>query len=199
MNKPKTTAAAASRKPRKTLEAYLAAFAANMDSATTHILEASRQYVAAIEDYGDAALPAFRARFPGVTQATFDRLRTIGMGDVRPEVLYLTGPVAARVARLPYAEQGKVLGGHGCKFSVVTGSGETVVRHLANLSPAEEKTLFDERGRRRTLAQQREYLAARVRLNPASRPYRIDGAWLVVNRACRIGRAELGEILRRMG
>lgn len=27
MNKPKTTAAAASRKPRKTLEAYLAAFA----------------------------------------------------------------------------------------------------------------------------------------------------------------------------
>ena len=197
MNKPKTSNV---RKHRKPLQAYISAFAAGMNAATAKILEAAQQYVAAIEDYGNAAAPAFRKAFPGVTQATFDRLRSIGMGDVRPEVLYLTGPVAARVARLPYAEQTKVLEGCGNKVAIVTPAGRTVRRALAELSPAEEKTLFDMDGRTRTLAQQRAYLAARVRENPVTaKPYRVDGAWLVVTRACRIGRVELGEIMRRMG
>lgn len=183
-------------KPARSLDSFVVEFGQKMGSAVKQIAAAAKVYATACLNYPDEAVEAFRRAYPGVTLSTFDRLRVIGNGDACPEVLLLSDRMACRVARLPLADQRAALQGAE-EVEIVTPRGTTVRRPLVGLSAKEEAVVFDEEGRRRSLEQQRAYYVARAK-RPVAKPYAIEGAFLVVRRACRIGRTELATILGRM-
>lgn len=198
MNKPKTTAAAASRKPRKTLEAYLTAFGRNLRGAADKLLASSREYAAAVDDYGDRAVRAFARDYPGVPEATWNKMLLVGHGGAVPEIIMLSDRTAATVARLEMEEQAAMLGGKKT-IAVVNRRGKLERKPLAKLTPADERVAFDDSGRLRSEKQQREFLAARASDGVRTAPWEITGNILVVHRAVRISRSELVDILERMG
>lgn len=187
----------ATRKPRKTIEEYLAAFGRSLRGASEKLLAASREYVSAVDDYGDRAVVAFGREYPGVSEATWGKMLLVGRGGAVPEIIMLSDRTANAVARLDVKEQARMLGGKKT-VAVVNRRGKLERKPLARLTPSDEKVAFDESGRLRTEAQQRAYLAARASEGVRTAPWEITGNILVVHRAVRISRSELVEILERM-
>lgn len=182
--------------PAVSIETYVENFGVVIGAAAVAIQKAGEIYSAAIDAHGDKAAEAFHKAYPAVTGATWDRLRLIGKGCAVPETLFLSDRISRRIEMLPIDEQREMLGGK-TTLKVVTSKGAVVDKPLADLTAAEEDTLFTETGRKRTIAEQRRRWAERAQ-HKTSPAYEVRGNTLIVRRACRIGKDELTLILEGM-
>lgn len=173
-------------------------FSCLMTGAVESLENAARVYADAIDKYGDEAHYAFKDAFPSVTAATWDKLRLVAKQSIVPELLLLSDRIGARIARLPISTQRKMLSGVK-RVTVVTPSGRTTEKALAQLTPEEEARVFGETGKMRTKSEQLRYIAERATKRQVCAAYDIEGNVLVVHRATRIGKAELLDIVKRMG
>lgn len=190
MNKPKTSNA-------REIANAVREFGANLKGAVECLARSARIYADAVAKYGDEALAAFQSAYPGVTPATWDKMRRVANGGLVPEGLLLSDRAASRIERLPLKEQQKMLGGKKT-LRVVTQCGEVKDKGLARLTPIEYDAVFSQSGKIRTVDEQRKFYAdaaARQRVTPA---YTIEGNVLRVFRATKFTKAELIEIVGRM-
>lgn len=186
-------------KPTKTLQAYLESFRENFSAGIEGITRAARSYADAVREHSDKARKAFHEAYPAVSDATWEKLRLIGNGDVHPAVMLCTDRIGARLARLPMQEQKKLLDGKYRLKCVSRTTGEVESVPLSDLKPRHEHVLFDG-DKLRTVNEQRKFvksLTATAKTIPGP-PYRIEGAMLVVVRACRLGANEIKAILAKM-
>ena len=175
----------------------VSAFRTKIAGAAEGLYEASKIYADAVTRHGDDACRAFDKAFPGVSRATWDKMRLVAKDALVPEALLVSDRVAARIGYLPIDEQRKRLGGRKT-VKVVTPTGNVVTKALARLTPNDERTVFSPSGKIRTEAEQRKWIAERTASAPASQAYEVRGNFLVVFRATKIGKAELLDIVRRM-
>jgi hypothetical protein len=181
---------------RKIAEA-VRVFGAFLSGAVESLAKSARVYADAVTKYGDEACAAFKKAYPGVTQTTWDKMRLVAKGSLVPETLLLSDRVSARIGYLPLSEQRKMLGGKKT-VQVVTPRGTVACKALSSLSPTEEDALFSASGKKRTIAEQREWYADRLADKQGRAAYEVRGNFLVVYRATKIGKAELLDIVRRM-
>ena len=190
MNTPETNNA------RKIAEA-VSQYGATISCAVESLARAARIYADAVAKYGDEACAAFKKAYPGVTQTTWDKMRLVAKGSLVPETMLLSDRVSARIGYLPVSEQRKMLSGRKT-VQVVTARGTVANKALSALSPTEEDALFSASGKKRTIAEQREWYAHRLADRQGRAAYEVRGNFLVVYRATKIGKAELLDIVRRM-
>lgn len=174
----------------KPLEEYATEFGARFSAGLNAIRDAARLYAEAMRRYPSRAAGCFRARYPGVTEPTWDVLLRIGNGDLHPTAIYLKYAIAKRVSRIPIAKQEKMFAASVKGFDVVDPATNRVkVVPLAELSRKDAELLIDEgAGRIRSVEEQRRIVAAEreangsVAVGPhgASVPYRIVGSVLIV-------------------
>ena len=175
----------------------VSAFKSKMTGAVEALEAAARIYADAVTKYGDEACRAFKRAYPGVTQATWDKMRLVSKGSLVPEALLISDRAAARIGYLPVKDQRKMLSGKKT-LQVVTPRGTVVTKALSALSATEEDAIFSESGKKRTLAEQRAWYADRLADKQERAAYEVRGNFLIVYRATKFGKAELLEIVGRM-
>jgi hypothetical protein len=190
MNTPETSNA------RKIAEA-VREFGANLKGAVESLARAARVYADAVAKYGDEACEAFQNAYPGVTPATWDKMRRVANGGLVPEAMLISDRAAARIERLPIKEQQKMLGGKKT-LRVVTARGTVEDKPLSRLSPCEYDAVFSQSGKIRTEAEQRKFYADAAARKRVTKDYAIEGNCLRVFRATKFTKAELVEIVGRM-
>ena len=185
--------------PTKPLSAHVKAFRAEFVSGVEAIHRAAKIYATAVREYPETAITAFHAAYPAVSQATWEKLRLIGTGDVHPAIMLCSDRIGLRIARLPIKEQHKLLDGRTSVKVVKPCTGEIETVPLSKLSPRHESVLFGT-DKVRTIAEQKAFVMERIKSASKDKvlPYRIEGQLLVINRACRIGIQELEAILVKM-
>lgn len=190
MNTPETNNA------RKIAEA-VREFGANLKGAVESLARAARVYADAVAKYGDEACEAFQNAYPGVTPATWDKMRRVANGGLVPEAMLISDRAAARIERLPLKEQQKMLGGKKT-LRVVTARGTVEDKPLSRLSPCEYDAVFSQSGKIRTESEQRKFYADAAARKRVTKDYAIEGNCLRVFRATKFTKAELVEIVGRM-
>lgn len=186
-----------SKEKKQPLEKYISDFRQGLSGAVASIHAAARAYTDAISAYGDKAIIAFHKAYPGVSAATWERMRLIGTDSAIPEIIFLTDKTALRIARLPIDRQKEMFKDKE-KVEVVTGAGNVVKKPLSQLTARDEDIVFKETGEIRTIAEMRQYQAEKNAATQELKPYDIQGNVLVIHRACRLGKKELEAILREM-
>lgn len=172
-------------------------FGANLKGAVESLARSARVYADAVAKYGDEACAAFQNAYPGITPATWDKMRRVANGGLVPEGLLISDRAAARIERLPLKEQQKMLGGKKT-IRVVTARGTVEDKGLSKLTPFEYDAVFSQSGKIRSVDEQRKFYAdaaARRRVTP---DYTVEGNVLRVFRATKFTKAELVEIVGRM-
>ena len=172
-------------------------FGANLKGAVESLARAARVYADAVAKYGDEACEAFQNAYPGVTPATWDKMRRVANGGLVPEAMLISDRAAARIERLPLKEQQKMLGGKKT-LRVVTARGTVDDKPLSRLSPCEYDAVFSQSGKIRTEAEQRKFYADAAARKRVTKDYAIEGNCLRVFRATKFTKAELVEIVGRM-
>ena len=190
MNKPKTSNA-------REIANAVREFGANLKGAVECLARSARIYADAVAKYGDEACAAFQNAYPGVTPATWDKMRRVANGGLVPEGLLLSDRAASRIERLPLKEQQKMLGGKKT-LRVVTPRGEVQDKGLSKLTPIEYDAVFSQSGKIRTVAEQRKFYADAADRQRAKTNYAVEGNVLRVFRATKFTKAELVEIIGRM-
>ena len=172
-------------------------FGTHLKGAVESLAIAARIYADAVAQFGDEACAAFQSAYPGVTAATWDKMRRVANGGLVPEAMLISDRAAARIERLPPKEQQKMLGGKKT-LRVVTARGAVEDKPLNKLTPIEYEAVFSQSGKIRTPDEQRKFYAdaaARKRVTP---DYIVEGNVLRVFRATKFTKAELVEIVGRM-
>lgn len=196
MNETTDTAALDAAKTRR-INRAVRAFGVELKGAVASLERAAHIYADAVTKDGDDACRAFAEAYPGVTPATWDKMRIVANGGLVPEGLLISDRAAARIGRLPLKEQQKMLGGKKT-LRVVTARGTVADKGLCDLTPMEYDAVFSASGKIRTETEQRKFYAdsaARRRVTP---DYAIEGNTLRVFRATKFTKAELLEIVGRM-
>lgn len=185
--------------PAKPLDAYLQEFKAAFGNAVESIAKCARIYAAAVIAHPDKAKERFHEAYPAVTDATWEKMRLVGNGDAHPAIMLCTDRIALRIARMTMEKQRELLDGKTALKCVNRTTGVVESVHLSDLKPRHEAVLFDGT-HARTVAEQRAYIAesAKAAKTAPTPPYRVEGALLIVTRACRIGVKELRAILKQM-
>ena len=190
MNKPKTSNA-------REIANAVHEFRVNLKGAVECLARSARIYADAVAKYGDEACAAFQNAYPGVTPATWDKMRRVANGGLVPEGLLLSDRAASRIERLPLKEQQKMLGGKKT-LRVVTPRGEVQDKGLSKLTPIEYDAVFSQSGKIRTVDEQRKFYADAAARQRARTDYAVEGNVLRVFRATKFTKAELVEIIGRM-
>lgn len=182
---------------KKPLRDYLAEYRVALGGAVEQLKRAATVYAKAVAEYGDEAAIAFHKAYPGVSATTWEKMRLVGTDSAVPEIMLLTDRVGARIMRLPLAKQRAMIGGK-TKLEIVTPRGNIVRKPFTALTRTEEDAAFKENGEKRTVAEMRAYYAEKTADHEVLKPYDVQGNVLVIHRACRIGKAELVQILEAM-
>lgn len=185
--------------PKRSLSAYLADFHTHFSSGIESITKAAKCYADAVREHSDKARNAFHKAYPAVTEATWEKLRLIGNGDMHPAIMLCTDRIGARLARLPMCQQKKLLDGRTHFRCVNRTTGEVESVALSDLKPRHERILFDG-DKLRSVNEQRAYAMQMTESakTVAGPPYVIEGGLLVVVRACRLGVNELKAIIKKI-
>jgi len=190
MNKPKTSNASE-------IANAVREFGANLKGAVECLARSARIYADAVAKYGDEACAAFQNAYPGVTPATWGKMRRVANGGLVPEGLLLSDRAASRIERLPLKEQQKMLGGKKT-LRVVTPRGEVRDKGLSKLTPIEYDAVFSQSGKIRTVDEQRKFYADAAARQSARMDYAVEGNVLRVFRATKFTKAELVKIIGGM-
>lgn len=187
----------------KPLEEYASEFGASFSAGLKAVQDAAKLYAEALRRYPSKAAGYFRARYPGVTEPTWDILLRIGNGDLHPTAIYLKYAIAKRVSRIPIAKQEAMFSESVKGFKVVDPiTNRLKVVAIANLSLKEADLLIDEqRGCVRSVEEQRRVIESEREANGTMAfgakgmcaPFKVVGSVLIV------ANVELGlETLRKI-
>ena len=184
---------------KKTLNEYAENFGNNIKLGIESIKQAATEYADAIREYPSKAEKYFREQFPSVTATTWDKLRSIGNGDLNPNAILVSDVFCKALSKLPIEKQNRIFIGKG--FRVVDPiTRQTSVVAFSQLTARQEKIVFDGESIR-TPEQQRKYIddtRSEMEENNKIVPYHIDGKRLFIHRKCEIGLRELEKIIEKM-
>ena len=145
------------------VEDYAANFGAAFALGLVAVKKAASLYAEAVRKFPRDAPRVFNERYPGVTSRTWTILERIGNNDLHPNALLLPYETARIIGHIPMERQERMFGEGVKGFNVVNRT--TLVPHvvpISSLTLPEAEILIDrEKGKVRTVAQQRKLILSR--------------------------------------
>ena len=181
--------------PIRTVDEYAQRFGAQFKVGTEGIKAAADIYVEAIWKYPDEARSVFATAYPGLGRNSWDLLERIGNGDLNPNAMLLPYVVAKRVSKMPIEVQDRIFDrcANGCEVVSRTTFQPRIVPITSPSMKASELLIDEDKGRVRSVREQRRLLLAQQKGQPKVDPdskdlinYRIKG------NVVRIGTVEVG-------
>lgn len=99
----------AARQELVDLDALASRMAEHLAASVLNAVAAGRIYVEMLDRFGDTGREKAQAAAPGIPDAMWNRLESVGRGQMHHRLLFATYPAAGYIARLPLDEQTQAL------------------------------------------------------------------------------------------
>jgi len=179
----------------RTVDEYAQRFGVQFKIGTDGIKAAADIYAEAVWKYPDEARSVFASAYPGIGRNSWDLLERICNGDLNPNAMLLPCVVAKRVSKMPIEVQDRIFDkcAHGCEVVSRTNFQPRIVPITSLSMKASELLIDEDKGRVRTVREQRRLLLEQQRGQPKVDPDSHDMInYKIKGNVVRIGTVEVG-------